>query len=237
MPRWDIEIAFVRWLASLGGQSWFFDHLAAHLVTDSLFRSIPCVVLLAGYWGAAGSSRERRHSIRRTVLGGFVTAGVALLLSRVIQNLWETHRPIHDPALSGSFQAQFRAMIGDDLHAFPSDHAAFLVPLVWSLGRLQPWLGAATAVLLACALGARAYLGLHYPTDILAGAILGAVIVWGERRWPEVASRGVALVDEARALWPVATAAGLFLIAYCYASMFESIRDLAGAVVRALGRL
>ena len=28
MPRCDFEIALVRWLASLGGQSWFFDKLA-----------------------------------------------------------------------------------------------------------------------------------------------------------------------------------------------------------------
>jgi membrane-associated phospholipid phosphatase len=237
MPRWSVEIALVRWIASLGGQSWFVDHLAAQMVVSLFFRSVPCVTILAGYWAAAEISRERLRAVRARVLGGFLAAGGALTVSRLVQNLWQDPRPINDPALGGLFQAPFRTVGPHDLHAFPSDHAAFLVPLVWTVWQLQPWLGAGTAVLLACALLARAYVGLHFPTDILAGAILGAVIAWGERRWPEVARRGVALVDEARALWPVATAAGLFLIAYCYASMFESVRDLAQAVVRALGYL
>jgi undecaprenyl-diphosphatase len=235
MPRWDIEIAFVRWLASLGGQSWFFDKLAAQMVTNLLFRSIPCVVLLVGYWGATEGSRERLLSIRRRVLGGFGAAGAALLIARVTQNLWENHRPINDPALSGLFQASFQGLLGDDLHAFPSDHAALLVPLVWTLGCLQPWLGAATGAHLACMLCARAYVGLHYPTDILVGAMIGASTVYMERLWPKAADQGLVLIEGARARWPVPTAACLFLIAYCYASMFESIRELANAVLRGLG--
>jgi len=233
MPRWDFEMAFVAWLASLGGQSWFFDRLAAQ-TTNLLFRSIPSVVLLAGYWSAAQGSRQRVDPIRRRVLGGFMAAGLALLVSRVMQDLWVSHRPTEDPAFSGLFQVPFRNLVPDDLHAFPSDHAAFLLPLVWTLGSLQPWLGAATGALLVCMLCARVYMGFHYPTDVLAGAMIGAAAVWMERRWPEVAGQALGLVEKARARWPVTVAACLFLIAYCYASMFESIRDLGNAVAGAL---
>jgi undecaprenyl-diphosphatase len=234
MPRWPIEIEFVRWLASLGGRSWLLDGLASVMVSNILFRSVPYVVLLAGYWSAADTSHERDRAVRRTILGGFVASGVAAIVSQLAQRLWVNPRPGIDPALGAIFDARFRDLLPNDFHAFPSDHAASLVPLVWTVWRLQPWLGAVSAVLLGCVLAARVYTGVHYPTDVLAGVVLGATVSRLERRWPVFARRGLALVDRARVASPVSTAAGLFLIAYCYATMFTDARELLSVMVRAL---
>jgi hypothetical protein len=64
--------------------------------------------------------------------------------------------------------------------------------------------------------------------------VLGATVSRLERRWPVFARRGLALVDRARVASPVSTAAGLFLIAYCYATMFTDARELLSVMVRAL---
>jgi undecaprenyl-diphosphatase len=81
--------------------------------------------------------------------------------------------------------------------SFPSSHATFAWALAVVLSREEPrakWFFYAVAFLISLS---RVYLGKHYPTDVLAGFILGSVIgysaIWlermiayhrqGKRRW------------------------------------------------------
>ena len=223
-------MAIVRWFASLGGRSWVLDGIATQMATNYVFRSLPCVIALAGYW-AAGRSRQTR----RTVIAAFLASFLAGAFSRVVQNLWQTPRPVHDPLLSGAFSPSFTRIIESDFHSFPSDHAAFLLPLVWYAGRLQPWLGAAMTALVGAALLARLHLGIHYPTDVVVGLLIGVLTIGAtERLWPRLVDRIGALIDLGKNRWPVLTASLLFLLAYAYASMFDDFRSLAVAIWRAL---
>ena len=230
-----MEVALVHWIASLGGASWLVDRVAAQVTINILFRAVPCVAILAGYWAAAGAT-ERGRAIRTRVVGGFLAGGVALFLSRLIQNLVYSVRPTHDPVLGRLFLPYFHGILPEDVHSFPSDHAAFLVPLAWTVLALRPWLGVATGILLLAALLARAWTGLHYPTDLLAGAALGRALVGIERLRPDAAARGLALLDRIRSRWPVLAGAALFVIAYLYAAMFEPVRNAADAIVHAIGQ-
>ncbi len=67
-----------------------------------------------------------------------------------------------------------------DPNSFPSGHtcAAFAAGLSWA--RALPWRWArAGAVVLAVCMGlSRLYVGVHYPSDVLAGALVGAFCAW-----------------------------------------------------------
>ncbi len=60
--------------------------------------------------------------------------------------------------------------------SFPSGHAATSVAgaviLAYLLGRFHVWL----ALLAAAVCFSRVYIGVHYPLDVLSGALLGAVV-------------------------------------------------------------
>ena len=67
-----------------------------------------------------------------------------------------------------------------DPHSFPSGHtcAAFAAGMIWL--RALPWRwGRIAAVVLAVCMGlSRLYVGVHYPSDVMAGAIIGALCAW-----------------------------------------------------------
>lgn len=67
-----------------------------------------------------------------------------------------------------------------DPNSFPSGHtcAAFAAGMVWV--RTLPWRwGRVTAVTAAVLMGlSRLYVGVHYPSDVLAGAIIGSLCAW-----------------------------------------------------------
>ena len=67
-------------------------------------------------------------------------------------------------------------------YSFPSGHAASAVAAaitlgrIWPRGRLLLW-SLATLVALS-----RIYVGVHYPLDVLGGAVLGIACAWAARR-------------------------------------------------------
>jgi membrane-associated phospholipid phosphatase len=59
--------------------------------------------------------------------------------------------------------------------SFPSAHATSSFAVATAMVRVDPAMSAALLVALALSLG-RPYLGMHYPSDVLAGALLGVVL-------------------------------------------------------------
>ncbi len=60
--------------------------------------------------------------------------------------------------------------------SFPSAHAASSVAGATALGRVEPRARPALFALAAAMCVGRPYLGMHYPSDVLAGAALGAAL-------------------------------------------------------------
>jgi membrane-associated phospholipid phosphatase len=59
--------------------------------------------------------------------------------------------------------------------SFPSAHATSSFAVATAMSRVDPATSAAFLVAIAISLG-RPYLGMHYPSDVLAGALLGVLL-------------------------------------------------------------
>lgn len=153
-------------------------------VAEGVFRrsnaSFYPVVLgasLAG-WGVAAvqaaTDREAHWAAAyRLTLSELGTLGVVVGLKNLVQRPRPYHTVPGVTSRSGRYQPDQDAF---DPYAFPSGHAALSFALATSLTLSDPkWYvavpayGWATAVALS-----RVWLGVHYPTDILAGAAIGA---------------------------------------------------------------
>lgn len=120
-------------------------------------------LLLVWLWMVGGIT-DRRAAVT-AALAGFLALGVTGLISSQID------RP--RPFVVGLAQNYLNHPIDSSL---PSDHAALLFALSAGQavrGRVGP--GALLFVVGALVGAARVYLGAHYPTDILAGALVGLV--------------------------------------------------------------
>jgi membrane-associated phospholipid phosphatase len=72
-------------------------------------------------------------------------------------------------------------------HSFPSAHATSSIAAATAMGRISPATRAPLYGLAGAICLTRPYLGMHYPSDVLAGAALGAAI---GALWPGLRGRG-----------------------------------------------
>ena len=104
------------------------------------------------------------------MVGGYIlNAAVTQGMKRIIQR--------DRPFVTYSFIIKRDAGGG---YSFPSGHTSAAFCTATSLSLLFPrWYVIAPSYLYASAVGyARMYQGVHYPTDVLAGAIVGAGCAW-----------------------------------------------------------
>src|SRR4051812_12561990 len=138
-------------------------------VSEALFIATLAIVFLA--------ARGAAHAAwRRASVAAVLSAGLGLAAAKVISELVDRARPfVADPHGVHLFSA----------HAadpgFPSDHAtaAFAIAVAILL-RKRSW-GIAALVAATVLAVSRVALGVHYPSDVLGGAIVGAaaaLILW-----------------------------------------------------------
>ncbi|MCL4287096.1 MAG: phosphatase PAP2 family protein [Thermoleophilia bacterium] len=136
--------------------------------------------------GLAAAAADRRR--RGRLLAAAAAAPAALGLNSVVKAASGRERPVvagHAPLASATSRL-----------SFPSAHAATSVAAAVSLGRVAPGARPALYGLAGLICAGRPYLGMHYPSDVLAGAALGLVV---GHAWPLPDPRRVALAATAGA--------------------------------------
>jgi len=94
-------------------------------------------------------------------------APIAIALNYVVKLIVKRPRPVLEglPPLGGAPSSL----------SFPSAHATSSFAVATAMTRVDPLGALAFLLAFALALG-RPYLGMHYPSDVLAGAVLGIIL-------------------------------------------------------------
>jgi undecaprenyl-diphosphatase len=106
----------------------------------------------------------------RPVLVMALTGALGVLLYSFLKRLFVRERPFI------THTAIDRAAAPLDRYSFPSGHTLHAVSFTWQVGAHFPELLWVLLPLAALIAGSRVVLGLHYPSDVLAGAGLGAAL-------------------------------------------------------------
>lgn len=126
------------------------------------------VVLLAALFLARG--KWMSVAARRGVVAGALSAGLALAIGKLISDAVARQRPFVDHPHVAHLFAKHAADYG-----FPSDHATGAFAIAVALLLRHRAAGIAALVLAALIGVGRVMIGVHYPSDVLAGATLGAL--------------------------------------------------------------
>jgi len=174
LAAWDRGLLLA--VNGLAGHSRVLDGIVVGIANTDLAGGGFLFVYLWWLWFLP-PRRDRDHRIEvvRIVIGLLL----AVALARGLQLLLPMRlRPLHEPSLSLVTAFGARRDVLEHWSSFPSDHAVVFFALATAMALRSRWLGGlglAVALVLACL--PRVYLGYHYPSDILAGAALGALII------------------------------------------------------------
>jgi undecaprenyl-diphosphatase len=161
IARWDRAVVEGFQHLHWGPADWVFVHLSDWWVKSLVILAI---ALVADLWW-------RRFPL--AVVLGTVSYLVAAVLSGLLKGVFDRPRPsVVDPAVHPLVFVPHNG-------SMPSTHAATAFAAAVAVSLVHPRLSWPLVALASLVSVSRVWLGVHYPTDVLAGAALGTAIAFG----------------------------------------------------------
>ncbi|HXH82343.1 MAG TPA: phosphatase PAP2 family protein [Candidatus Tectomicrobia bacterium] len=204
------------------------DRALWHVANANVLKGGVFAAALCWAWYRPEPSGRARRAVITAIAAGYVALVVTQVLAVVLP---VRPRPMHTVAFTVPAGVNENVLRG--WSSFPSDHAALFFALAAGLclasWRLGSWLVAYAVILVGLI---RVYLGLHHPSDILAGALIGtlAAMVAGQCEW--LHSRLLATERRHPALFYTVG----FALLYQIATLFDGPQQFARVALRVANR-
>ena len=173
--------AIIRFIAQFAGRSAAFDQMVHDVADANLLKG---GLFMAYFWCLWLRSDGDVAGRRQRVLVAIAGALLAVVLSRLAQLVLPFHvRPLHAGDPNFVLPIGVNPATLSRWNSFPSDHATLFWALslaVWYESRRLGLVAMAWTLVVICL--PRIYLGFHYPSDVIGGIVLGAVIMTTTRR-------------------------------------------------------
>jgi len=225
MNPFDYHI--ITFMNQFARKSGFFDSVVTEFVTNNILKGGIISTVVWFLWFSASPSNAER--VRQLLVAALTGALLAMLVARVlVHELPFRARPLYNKEL------HFVSPIADwrtkrvasftDLNSMPSDTATLVFALVTGIVLVSRRVGLAVlvyAVVFVCL--PRIYGGVHNPTDLIVGALLGTSCVLLTTR-PYLLQRLAMPVLAFSKRHPGVFYACLFFLTSQVSSMFDDVR-------------
>lgn len=222
-----IENSIMTWVNQFAQQSWTIDRIMVFIHDSQLLKG---GVLMAVLW-LLWFRKNRKDEDRPLILTVLFVSAVGLFVARFFAMILPfRNRPMHNPDLEFTLPETLEPAMLDGWSSLPSDHAVLFFTLAIGIFLVSRWIGILAVIYTLAAICApRVYLGLHYPSDILAGLAVSLCMLLPLKGNIGHAFIGRPLMKLHDGI-PGIFYAGFFLLSYQIADMFDSSRSLAAFV-------
>ncbi len=169
------DSSVIHFLNGFSQKSFFFDRMMNFLVDNYFLKG---AMVVAVFWYLWFRKSVNTNKVREGIVITIISSFIAIILGRLLAlTLPFRVRPVYDPSVIFLKPYRFGAYDLGNWSSFPSDHAIMYFALATGIFLISKKLGILT-YLYTFFVGCfpRMYMGLHYPSDVLVGAVIGVVI-------------------------------------------------------------
>lgn len=232
-----LDFPIEHWLNGHFGRHAAFDGLVGFVSGSALISGAALISLFWWSWFRSSEAAVRRRD-REHVAATLFAGGLAFFLARMLVIILPFRvRPRLEPALDFALPAGWNSAVPSDWSSFPCDNAMMFIALAVGLCFVSRAIGV-VAILFVLAVNCfpPIYIGMHYPSDVIAGLVLGAGL--GYVLNLEIARGAIAgPVLRCEARWPGSFYALLFLFCFESSTQFTSVRSIMQGVEHVALRL
>lgn len=166
----SIDLLLFQAINGLCGQNLMMDYVADRIESLQL-KGLVFIATFGALWFRHAKTQARD---RETLILLLIAIVLSLAVGRVFANLLPFRvRPMFTSGIGYHAPLFGTNAYFENWSAFPSDTAAIVFAMTTAFWSLSRWWGLLWAGFSIAAMMARVYVGLHYPGDILAGALIG----------------------------------------------------------------
>lgn len=166
------DVTLYHLINGLAGHSPVLDTIMIFFAKDAL--EIYAVLFVVAWFALPKKDIQNRHALIVAGIAGLL----ALIINVIISHIWFRPRPFT------VFQkGTFTQLIPHSSDAsFPSDHTSGSFGFAaGSWGKQQKWISHTFTIIAITVMIARVFVGVHYPTDVIGGLIVG--VISGKLMW------------------------------------------------------
>lgn len=169
-------------------QSFFVRYSSKSIIVNSIIEMISKFYLFKGFslililWWIWFTPKVNLNKIREIIISTIISALIALIFGKIFSYIFPfKFRPIYNLDINFNFPITntYKKILEIEYSSFPSDHAILWFSISTGIFLIFKWMGIISflyTIFFICI--PRIYLGLHYPTDIIAGALIGIFITY-----------------------------------------------------------
>jgi undecaprenyl-diphosphatase len=222
------DIPILHAINGFCGNNWLLDRVVSHVALDFKW-AVPLCVFWVLWFQQAADQLFRRKVLLVTVLAVLVS----LVVNRAISvSVPYRVRPMETPNIGYHhplFQDGFNLPDFELWSSFPSDQATYFFAFATGFCLLSARLGLAMFAYSAVIILSRIYLGTHFPSDVLTGAVLGVVVqLVLNREYGRSAATPLLAIEKSR---PALFNALLFFVLLEMGTGFMNVRDIGRSVL------